>query len=618
MHLFTVPIEGGTATRIAIELATDKYSDFGTPEWSPDGTQIAFLHSTEAEPGSQTLNIFVVCREGGQLRQVSTDADKVQRGNLAWSPDRELIAFFGQDGTLRLIPAAGGNSRILGPAESGPWSGIAWFPDGKRIAYTTGSGLQVVSRNGGEPKTIATGLDARHLQVDWSPDGKRIAFTASSGGEPELWLIEDFLPKPAAAKKAPEELTIRKVSAGSGSSVSPDGRYVTFTDEHNLAVRDLFTGKTRRLTEKGSIETRFFADHSVFSPDGKQIAYEWFNENKTWDLRLIGLDGSGPRVLAHRDNGDDIYPCGWSPDGKRILEGFLRMAGPGSLTGEIAFVSVADGTVKVIKPAHETYGSTIMGMNLSPDGRYIAYHAAAAGCSKQNDLFLLSSDGSRDAPLFEHPANDRSPVWTPDGKRILFISDRAGSPGFWMIDVVDGKSRGEPRLVKADIGDIDKGLGFTRQGTHYYALSVSMGDIYVSDLNPATGKIQGKPEVLANRYARKLEPAWSPDGQHLAFFRRTGPDSWAPGWRTVFIRNNQTGEERELANNLILYGWARWFPDGRSLLVSGSQEGDRGINFYRVDVKTGETSLLMKREGGAGSYWPGLSADGKTIFFHVF
>jgi Tol biopolymer transport system component len=414
-------------------------------------------------------------------------------------------------------------------------------------------------------------------------------------------------------------LTIRKVFEGDGKSVSPDGRYVTFTTEYNLAVRDLLTGKTRRLTENGSLETRYIADRSVFSPDGRQIAYEWFNGDGTWDLRLIGLDGSGARTLVHRDNGDEIYPCGWTPDGKQILAGFWRLGGPGTLTGELAFVSAADGTVKIIKPTHTTNGPTIMGTNLSPDGRYIAYHAAAAGGAKQTDLFLLSSDGSRDAPLFEHPANDHSPVWTPDGKRILFISDRAGAPGFWMVDVVDGKSYGEPRLVKANIGDVYKGLGFTRQGAYYYSLSVSMGDIYVVDLNPATGKIQGKPEALASRFAKKLEPTWSPDGQHLAFFRRTGQDSWAPGWRTIFIHDGQTGEERELANSLILSGWVRWFPDGRSLLVS-AMRGEKGmaIDFYRVDVETGGTNLLMKREVGAGSFWPGLSPDGKTIYFTYY
>jgi TolB protein len=322
---------------------------------------------------------------------------------------------------------------------------------------------------------------------------------------------------------------------------------------------------------------------------------------------------------VHRDNGDDIYPCGWSPDGKRILVAFLRMGGPGSLATEIAFVSVPDGTVEVIKPTHDTNFSTISGMRLSPDGRYIAYHTTATDSSRQNDLFLLSYDGSRDFPLVEHPANDRSPAWTPDGKRVLFVSDRGGTPGYWMMDVVDGKPRGEPKLVKPDIGDIDKVLGFTNQGAYYYTLSISMGDIFLADLSPATGKIQGKPRVLVSRFTDKLEPAWSPNGKHLAFYRRTGPDSWAPGWRTLYIRSLETEEEREFSNDLILYGGVQWFPDGRSLLVSACRgERDFRIDYYRVDIETGEISLLMQRKDGSGSFWPGLSPDGKTIFFTYF
>jgi Tol biopolymer transport system component len=187
--LFTVPVEGGTATRVAM-IGPDGYA----PEWSPDGSQIAFIRGRESDSPSPN-NIFVVPRGGGEPRQVSTDADRVEISNLAWSPDGELIAFFGQDNTLRVIPAEGGSSRILVPSQSDPWCGIDWSPDGKRIAYTTASGLQVVSRDGGKPTAITTGLDVDHLlKVDWSPDGKRIAFTAAKGGEPELWLMEDFLP----------------------------------------------------------------------------------------------------------------------------------------------------------------------------------------------------------------------------------------------------------------------------------------------------------------------------------------------------------------------------------------------------------------------------------------
>jgi Tol biopolymer transport system component len=191
--LYMVPVEGGTATRVAMI-----GPDGNAPEWSPDGSQIAFIRGRETDSPSAN-NIFVVRRGGDEPRQVSTDADRVERSNLAWSPDGELIAFFGQDNTLRAIPASGGSSRILTSTQSASWSGIAWSPDGKKIAYTgeTGkvSGLFVISRDGGESKEIVTGLDADHwLKVDWSPDGKRIAFTAQKGGEPELWLMEDFLP----------------------------------------------------------------------------------------------------------------------------------------------------------------------------------------------------------------------------------------------------------------------------------------------------------------------------------------------------------------------------------------------------------------------------------------
>ena len=69
-----------------------------------------------------------------------------------------------------------------------------------------------------------------------------------------------------------------------------------------------------------------------FSPDGQQIAYDWHNGDETWDLRLIGLDGSGARVLVHRANEDFIYPIGWSPDGTRILTPRFPETIPSSIT----------------------------------------------------------------------------------------------------------------------------------------------------------------------------------------------------------------------------------------------------------------------------------------------
>jgi Tol biopolymer transport system component len=82
---------------------------------------------------------------------------------------------------------------------------------------------------------------------------------------------------------------------------SPDGRHLSFVDwsTGDLAVRDLTTGESRHVTNKGSwSESSEQAGYSVFSADGKQLAYSWFNEEKKiFELRSIDLNGTQPHVL---------------------------------------------------------------------------------------------------------------------------------------------------------------------------------------------------------------------------------------------------------------------------------------------------------------------------------
>jgi Tol biopolymer transport system component len=195
-RLFTVPVDGGMVTPLRID-ADESISRAMTPQWSPDEKRIAFIAREEVHPDLSVYNIFVMPAAGGKPQRISSRQDQVERGTLTWSPDSERIASYGKDRTLRMIPSEGGSSKVLISNVGGgiPWAGIAWSPDGEQIAYTAGGDLHVVSPDGGEPRKIETGLDARHLKVDWSPDGERIAFTAGQGGAPELWLMENFLPE---------------------------------------------------------------------------------------------------------------------------------------------------------------------------------------------------------------------------------------------------------------------------------------------------------------------------------------------------------------------------------------------------------------------------------------
>ena len=422
-----------------------------------------------------------------------------------------------------------------------------------------------------------------------------------------------LLTPPNALAHDSDGMIVRQVWAGPEVDVlggpSPDGRYLSYVDWEtgDLAVRDLRTGKNHRLTNKGSwFESSEFAESSAMSPDGQQVAYAWYNEDNFYDLRLVGLDGSEPRVLYRNEEVQYLQPAAWSPDGKHILATFFRK----DRTNQIVFVSVADGSVRVLKTLDWRSPEK---MSLSPDGRTIAYDFPPQEDSPERDIFLLAADGSRETPLIEHPANDLFPVWAPDGKRILFASDRTGTLGAWVIQVANGKPQGAPELVKPDMGRRILPMGFTKKGSYYYGLQTSMRDVYTATLDLATGKLLAPPTKATQRFVgSNTAPAWSPDGKYLAYVSQRGP-SPGLGSKIISIRSLKTGEEHEISTKLnYIFNRLRWSPDGRSLLVTGrDKKGRQGI--YQIDAQTSNVTPIVQSDlGVSGPEW---SPDGRGIFY---
>ncbi len=164
---------------------------------------------------------------------------------------------------------------------------------------------------------------------------------------------------------------------------SPDGRYIFYRDysTNDLALYELATGEKRRLTNQGSQNQRLLG--SVPSPDGMRIAYAWENKYGAWELRIVGLDGSEPRVLYRNPEVNGIRPHGWSRDGQNILALFRKADG----INQIVLVSVADGSVRVLESWNRRYP---VKMSLSPDGRYVVYDLRPAEASPNRDIYLLS------------------------------------------------------------------------------------------------------------------------------------------------------------------------------------------------------------------------------------
>ena len=408
-------------------------------------------------------------------------------------------------------------------------------------------------------------------------------------------------------------ISLRRVKVGAGSPfLSPpslDGRYICDFHWPNLLIRDLATGEVRPLIDTGKAGAAFLIEPRI-SPNNEYVAYFVFGVKKEHELRLVRMDGTGDRLLYRCKKGEEIYPSGWSPDGKRIL-GTLYTSGKARLV----WISVEDDSMELI----HTPDRAVHNVCLSPDGRYIAYNPPQEKGSPKQDIFISDIEEQKAESVVQHSAHDKLLGWTPDGNYIFFASDRRiGTPGgraitdtwdAYLVPVSQGKRSGPAQLVKRNIEGKLVPRGFTRDGSYYYAVEFRAEEVFVVELDLKTGKLLTEPQPVGQTGANHVA-SWSPDGRHLAYCTIHPNLS-----QTINIRNLETGQERTLDPNLPPFNSLCWSPDGESLLVANfDKEAPQAI--YRIHAQTGERITLLRSESSdlvLGE--PQLSPDRTTLFY---
>ena len=298
---------------------------------------------------------------------------------------------------------------------------------------------------------------------------------------------------------------------------------------------------------------------------------------------------------------------------------------------QITFVSNRDGHVhpRLGWPTYEIYVMDADGNNQqnltndpnfdnspswSPDGKRIAFmsdrdgHFDMPGRLPNYEIYVMDADGGNPQNLTNDPNNDVSPSWSPDGERIVFSSERDGNRDGnqenYEIYVMDADGNNQQRLTDNDF--YDSAPSWSPDGERIAFVSRRDGH-FIGDFGltseiyvmDADGKNTRR---LTNNRKTDVAPSWSPDGKWIAFASdRKGDDVNFE----IYVMDADGGNQRRLTNNRKSDTVPSWSSDGKRIVFSSYRDGNAEI--YVMDNDGGNQQKLTNnpRHTNGGPAWFG-------------
>jgi tricorn protease len=516
------------------------------------------------------LALFVAGRANAQ--------DPIQFARTpAISPDGSHVAF-SYLGDLWIVDAKGGPARLLTMHEKHDFNPV-FSPDGKHIAFSSNRHGQydvfVIPVEGGRPTRLTFDSGDDHVTA-WTPDSQRVLFT--SGRLTEFPMRLELYSVAATGGQA------QRVTAfeGRDASYSPKGDLLAYTRGPGSWFRKLYKGSSnddlwvcnadgtnnRRLTTHPGQD-----NHPQWAPDGKTLYYVTDALSTLTNLvrqeidpeRGVFAETSKPvQMTHHKDesvrrarlsaNGEWIvYECGVDLHLYSVKDGKSR---------KLAIQVSADDKANVDRI--QTFSANATEYALSSDEKHIAFVV-------HGEIFLMPRNGGKAKRLTDHPGLDHGVAWSPDSKRMFFLSDRGGHEDIYLLE---GDDPDHPDLVQAhrfkvkqitNTPEPETAIGFAPDGSKVAFLRA--GKLML--MNP-----DGTGEKLLAKNGQIFDYEWSPDSKWICYARSDSAFA-----SELFIIPASGATEKEPARNITRFatfnGGVTWSKTGNRIAFLSNRKRDQ-------------------------------------------
>jgi tricorn protease len=557
------------------------------------------------------------------------------------------VAFTYQD-DIWVVDADGSNPRRLTVNVARDFS-PRWSPDGKLIAFTsnrTGNNdVFIIPATGGEPKQL-TWYSGDDQALGWTPDGKGVLMSSARGAN--AWGSPLYVQPLDGSIAKPLGMGIARAGA-----MNQDGSMIAFNRNlpsawrkeyrgnaaATIAMMNVSNGDIQELTNTDLKQFKTFANNvfPMWGADG--MIYFASERDGTFNLWRMSAKGGNAQQFTTFKNGGVFFPS-ISPDGKHIV--FQN-------DFDLYTIDVPNGKAKKLNLTLAfdpkdfdvdvlTTQSRAEGFSVSPSGEYMAvdYHG---------EIMIVPTEqgvGER-TQLTSSPWRERSESYSPDGRKIAYISDEGGDQQVWLYDIATATHK----KLSSTTGEKDNVVWAPNSQKLAYG---NDNKIFELDLTATGGAAR---EVTHNPAGGYTVSGYSADGNWLVYSRRdeeqnaevyvfdirakkeynVTQSAWnetsgqlTPDGKTLIFSSNRDGGQ----NQLFAVSLARLSEDPNDPLVRernrrtaggrggrGNDSSSTNVGPVSIDMKgiDRRVTQLTRGTSGVGSYF--LSRDGRTVYYAV-